>query len=210
MRKFMVIPLAALLVLAVAAPASAGSNASNSSGSALTAQASWYSDDGGIESYGSLYAWQESGASSAYLEYFEQRGAYVDCTPADDTDEFYGFQGQYRYGHGEGTLAIGRGSADAQASGTLETFITVVDDCTGDYSESAGGRVPASLDLVATGSKIMERGTSSFKIPSEFNSHSSYSTTSRMAAGTASIGDGPAVAVDGGIGKVSWRDHGNS
>ena len=49
---------------------------------------------------------------------------YVDCTPADDTDESYGFQGQYRYGYGEGTLTIGRGSADAHASGTLEIVTT--------------------------------------------------------------------------------------
>ena len=208
MRKLMVLPMAALLALAAAAPASAGPNVSNSSGSALTAQGSWYSDAGGVETSGGLYAWQESGASSAYLEYFEQVGAWVDCTPADETDEFYGFQGEFRYGFGEGTLKISRGSADAQASGTLETFTTSIDECTGDYNESAGGSVEVSLDLVANGPKVMERGTSSFKIPSEFNSHSSYSTTSRSAAGTATIG-GSEIAVDGGIGMVSWRDHGN-
>ena len=208
MRKLIVLPMAALLALAVAAPASAAPNVSNSSGSAVTAQGSWYSVADGVESYGGLYAWQDSGASSAYIEYFEQVGAWVDCTPADQTDESYGFQGEYRSGYGEGTLTIGRGSADAQASGTLLTFTTAVDDCTGDYVESPGGSVAVSLDLVATGSKIMERGTWSFKIPSEYNSHSNYSTTSRIAAGTATI-DGSEIAVDGGIGKVSWRDHGN-
>ncbi len=208
MRKLMVLPMAALLALAVAAPASAGPNVSNSSGSAVTAQGSWYSDAGGVERHGVLYAWQDSGASSAYLEFFEQVGAYVDCTPADGTDESYGFQGEYRFGYGEGTLMIGRRSADAQASGTLETFTTSIDECTGEYSEAAGDSVAVSLDLVANGPKMMERGTSSFKIPSEFNSHSSYSTTSRSAAGTATIG-GTEIAVDGGIGKVSWRDHGN-
>ncbi len=208
MRKLMVLPMAALLALAVAAPVSAGPNVSNSSGSAVTAQGSWHSDAGGVETYGGLYAWQDSGASSAYLELFEQVGAYVDCTPADETDESYGFQGEYRFGYGEGALTIGRGSADAQAFGTLETFTTSIDECTGEYSEPAGGSVEVSLDLVADGPKMMERGTSSFKIPSEFNSHSSYSTTFRSAAGTATIG-GTEITVDGGIGKVSWRDHGN-
>lgn len=208
MRKFMVLPMAALLALAVAAPVAAGPNVSNSSGSALTAQGSWYSDAGGVETYGGLYAWQESGASSAYLEYSEQQGAWVDCTPDDDTDEFYGFQGEFRYGYGEGTLKVSQGSADAHASGTLESFTSSIDECTGEYSEAAGGSVEVSLDLVATGPKMMERGTSSFKIPSEFNGHSSYSTTSRSAAGTATI-DGTEITVDGGIGKVSWRDHGN-
>jgi hypothetical protein len=54
----------------------------------------------------------------------------------------------------------------------------------------------------------MERGTWSFHIPSEYNNHSSYSTTYRTADGTATIG-GDEIAVDGGIGKVSWRDHSN-
>jgi len=208
MRKLIVLPMAALLALAVAAPVSAGAKVSNSSGSGLTAQGSWYSYEGDVESYGSLWAWQDSGASSPSLEYSGQIGAYVDCTPADDTDDSYGFQGQYIYGYGEGTLAIGRGSDDARASGTLETFTTLVDDCVGEYAESVDGSVSVSLDLVATGPKMMDRGTWSFKIPSEFNSHSSYTTTSRAAAGTATI-DGSEIAVDGGIGKVSWRDHGN-
>ena len=208
MRKFMVLPTAALLALAIAAPVSAGANVTNSSSSAVTAQGSWESHAGDVETYGSLVAWQDSGASSAYLEFFEESGQYVDCTPADDTDDSYGFQGQYRYGYGDGMLAIGRGSLDAHASGTLEISPTVIDDCVGSYVETIDSGVPASLDLVANGPKIMERGTWSFKIPGQFNSHSSYSTTARSAAGTAKIG-GDAVAVDGGIGKVSWRDHGN-
>jgi hypothetical protein len=208
MRKFMVLPTAAVLALAIAAPVSAGANVSNTSQSAVTAQGSWESHAGNVETYGSLVAWQDSGASSAYLEFFEESGQYVDCTPADDTDDSYGFQGQYRYGYGDGTLTIGRGSSDAQASGTLEISTTVIDDCAGTYDETTSSGVAASLDLVANGPKIMERGTWSFKIPGQFNTHSSYSTTARSAAGTATIG-GNAIAVDGGIGKVSWRDHGN-
>jgi hypothetical protein len=84
-----------------------------------------------------------------------------------------------------------------------------VDDCIGLYDESWAGGVSVSLDLVATGPKAMERGTSSFKVPSEYNSHSSFTTTFRAAAGSATIGDEPDFAVEGGIGKVSWRDHGN-
>ena len=208
MRKFMVIPLAALLVLAVAAPASAGANGSNSSGSASTAQGSWYSDAGGVDTYGSVNAWQETGSNEVYLDFWEESGQYVDCTPANDTDESYGFQGQYRYGSGEGSFTIGKGSADAEASGTLDITTTTVDDCAGTYVESQESGVAVSLALVATGSKIIERGTSSFKVPGEFNSHSSYSTTSRLASGTATIGGGE-IAVDGAIGKVSWRDHNN-
>lgn len=208
MRKFMVMPIAALLALTIAAPVSAGANVTNSSQSAMTAQGSWSSAAGGVETYGSVWAWQDAGSPSAYLEFFEGSGAYVDCTPADDTDESFGFQGQYRYGFGEGTLTVGRGMGDAQAAGTVEVYTTVIDDCAGTYQESQEGGLAISLDLTATGAKVMERGTWSFHIPSEFNSHSSYTTTYRTAAGTATIG-GDEVAVDGGIGKVSWRDHSN-
>jgi len=211
MRKLLVLPMAALLIGAIAAPVSAGANVNNSSQSATTAQGYWGSGgkEGGVEAYGSLYAWQDSGSSAAYVEFSEGSGQWVDCTPADDTDDFYGFQGQSRYGSGDGTLKVGKGSSDAHASATLEIYSYVIDDCAGTYDETSEDGVLVSLDLVATGPKIMERGTGSFKIPSQFNSHSSYSTTSRSAAGTATIGDGPAITVDGGIGTVSWRDHSN-
>ena len=208
MRKFMVMPIAALLALTIAAPVSAGANVANFSQSAMTAQGSWSSGTGGVETYGTLLAWQDAGSPSAYLEFFEESGTYVDCTPADDTDEYFGFQGRYRYGFGEGTLTVGRGMGDATAAGTLEVYTTVADDCAGTYEEIQESGLAVSLDLTATGAKVMERGTWSFHIPSEFNSHSSYSTTYRTAAGTATIG-GEEMAVDGGIGKVSWRDHSN-
>lgn len=206
MRKFLVLPAAALLILTVAAPVSAGANVSNTSQSAVSAQGSWTSHTGDKESYGSIYAWQDSGSASAYLEFYEESGQWVDCTPADDADDFYGFQGQYRYGYGDGSLTIGRGQADAHADGVMEIWTTVIDDCLGSYVESQESAVAVSLDLVANGSKVMERGTSSFKIPSEYNGHSSYTTTFRPAAGSATIG-GVETAVDGMIGKVTWRDH---
>jgi hypothetical protein len=210
MRKLLVLPMAALLLAAIAAPVSAGANVTNSSQSAVTAQGYWGSGkEDGVETYGSLYAWQDSGSSSAYVEFSEGIGQYVDCTPADDTDDFYGFQGQSRYGSGDGTLNVGKGSSDAHASAILEIYTSVIDECAGTYDETSVSGVPVSLDLVANGPKIMERGTGSFKIPSQFNGHSSYTTTSRSAAGTAMVGDGPAIAVDGGIGTVSWRDHSN-
>lgn len=210
MRKLMVLPMAALLALAVAAPVSAGPNVSNSNGSALTAQGSWKSQDGGIESSGWVGAWQNAGSSSAAIDYFEERGAYVDCTPADDTDDFFGLQAQYRYGTGEGTLTVGGQLGDAHASAILEITTVDVDDCIGTYTESSVGGVAVELDMVAAGPKVMERGTWSFHIPSESNSHSSYRTVFRGAVGTVTVGDGPAMSVDGGIGEVSWRDHNNS
>lgn len=208
MRKFTVIPMAGLLALAIAAPVSAGANVGNHSGSATTAQGSWYSEGADGFAYGYLAAWQEQGATSAYIELFEESGDYVDCTPADETDDSYGFQGTYRYGWGEGSLSVGRGYADATATGTVGIETSTVDDCAGTYVSDFEAGVAVTLDLVATGPKVMERGTWSFHIPGQYNSHSSYSSTYRTAAGTATIGS-DAFDVEGGIGKVSWRDHSN-
>lgn len=208
MRKFTVIPMAALLALAIAAPVAAGPNVTNASGSATTAQGSWFSDSAGGFTYGYMFAWQQQGETSAYIEFFESSGNYVDCTPADETDDSYGFQGTHRYGWGEGSLSVGRGYADATATGTVGIDTATVDDCAGTYVSDYEDGVAIALDLVATGAKVMERGTGSFKIPGEINNHYSYSSTYRIAAGTASIGSDD-LDVEGAIGKVSWRDHFN-
>jgi hypothetical protein len=203
----MVIPMAGLLALAVAAPVAAGPNVGNSSGSATTAQGSWYSEAGDGSTYGYVSAWQDPGSSETYVDFWEETGEYVDCTPGDPNDELYGFHGTYRYGGGPGTLSVGKGFGSASASGVLDVETATVDDCAGTF-DSSYDQIEVTFDLVATGTKIMEKGTGSFKIPAEFNSHYSYSSTYRNAAGTASIG-GDEIAVDGGIGKVSWREHSN-
>jgi hypothetical protein len=208
MRKFMVLAMAGLLVLAIAGPVSAGANVGNYSGSATTAQGSWYSEGAQGFTFGYLAAWQEEGATSAFIDFYQESGNYVDCTPDDENEDFYGFQGTFSYGWGEGSLNVGRGYADASATGTIGIETTVIDDCVGTYDSTFDPEVVVTLDLTATGPKVMERGTWSFQIPSQYNSHSSYSSTYRTAAGTATIG-GDERAVDGGIGKVSWRDHSN-
>jgi hypothetical protein len=208
MRKFMVIPMAGLLALAVAAPVSAGSNVSNSSGSASTGYGSWFSEAGDESTFGYLSAWQEQGQAAVLIDVFIESGRYVDCTPADENDDLFGFQGTYQYGSGSGTLTVGKAFGSATASGLLDIETATVDDCAGTYDETLDSGVAVSLALVANGPKILEKGSGSFKIPSQVNTHYSYSSTSRGAAGTARIA-GDDIAVDGGIGKVSWRDHSN-
>lgn len=207
MRKFMVLPMAGLLALAIAGPVAAGANVANFSSSATTAQGWWYSEGAGKGTYGSVSAWQDSGSNETYVDFWQETGEYVDCTPGDPNDDFYGFQGTYQYGGGLGTLTVGKGFGDASATGLLDVETTTVDDCAGTY-DSTYGQLEVAFDLVANGPKIMEKGTGSFKIPSQFNSHSSYSSISRSAVGTASIG-GAELALEGAIGKVSWRDHSN-
>ncbi len=209
MRKLMVVALAALLAVVVAGPVAAGANVSNTSGSALAAEGSWYTDGPDGYAFGYVSAWQEQGASAAFIQFYSDAGAKVDCTPADPTDDAYGFVGSYRFGYGTGTLAVGRGYGSAAASGSVDIYGADIDDCAGTWLDVYEPGAPVSFDLTATGPKVMARGTWSFHIPSQFNSHSSYSSTYRIASGTATIGDGELTTIDGAIGKVSWRDHSN-
>ena len=209
MRRLLALGLAGVLALAISAPVAAGANVSNSSGSATVAEAFWYADSIDGYSFGYLSAWQETGSSTASLNYWTESGAWVDCTPGDPNDDFYGFQGSYSSGYGMGDLSVGKGYGSASASGTIDLYGALIDDCAGTYEENFDTGIPVSLVMTATGPKIMYRGTGSFHVPSQFNSHSSYSSTTREAAGTVTIGSNDPIATAGAIGKVSWRDHYN-
>ncbi len=207
MRRFAIIVMAGIMALAVAAPVSAGANVYNSSSSALTAQGSWYTEGADGYTFGYVAAWKQ-GSSSPFMELYTETGNWVDCTPGDPTDDFYGFVGSFQFGYGDATLTIGRTYGSANATATFDVYGADVDQCADTWIETSTPGVQVSLALTATGPKVMQRGTWSFKIPSQFNSHSSYSSTYRMASGTATI-DGASMSVDGGIGKVTWRDHYN-
>lgn len=209
MRRFVFVVMAGLMAMALAAPVSAGPNVSNTSGSATVAEAYWYQENGDSSSSGYLSFWREARAASAMVSYWIQEGTWVDCTPADPNDDFFGFQGSWSSGFGEGSLTVSKGYGSAVGSGVVDVYVATVDECAGTYEESFASGIAVSLGLTAAGPKIMYRGTSSFHVPSEYNSHSSYSSTGRMAAGTVTIGSGAPIAADGAIGIVSWRDHAN-
>jgi hypothetical protein len=223
MRRFMVVPLAGLLVLGAAAPVLAGPNVGNSSGSATVAQAGWDSYDEATETYESGYivVAKDSGSSETYAEYSQYAEVTVQCTgadtPDDETDDTWATNSTFRYGYGPATLTIGKKGALATASGTLSVSEGTFDGCTGDEAyapkDTTGGGgesvdVPFTLSLTATSGTIRETGKGSFKLPGQFNSHSSYKSTYRFAAGTFDAGNGT-QAVSGQFGTVSWSDHSN-
>jgi hypothetical protein len=55
---------------------------------------------------------------------------------------------------------------------------------------------------------VRESSRGSFKLPGEYNSHSSYKAVYRFAEGTIDLGAGT-QEVYGQIGTVSWKDHSN-
>ena len=222
MRRFMVFPLAGLLVLGAAAPVFAGANVGNFSGSATVAQGNWDSYDEATETYESGYivVARDSSSSETYAEFSQYTEVVVQCTgadtPDDPSDDTFGSNSTFRYGHGNATLTIGKRGALATASGTLSVSEGTFDGCTGEETyapkDTTGGGetvdVPFSLSLTATSGTIKETGRGSFKLPGTFNSHSSYKSTYRLAAGTFDAGDGT-QQVNGQFGTVSWTDHSN-
>ena len=211
MNKIKVLPAAGLLALELAGPVSAGT-VSNSSGSALEAQgyADQFNDDGSYTS-ASVNAWQDN--TGTYIDLYSiDAAAPVSCgdtTPDDPKGGFWDSSYHALYGSGLGSLALGSGYGSAAASATMDVSVEDHTACTDTYDQSTLSGVTVTLNLTANGSKIMERGTASFKIPGTVNAKSSFSTTYRTAAGSIDFGQG-AIAVDGAIGKVTWRDHLNA
>jgi len=213
MRKILVLPLAGLLALTVAAPAMAGPNVSNTSGSLTIAQGGWKGWDDTTQSstYGDITVVREdNGDVSAQVVSSSQ--AYVQCTgeatPDDPDDDTYGAIGSNLYGYGPASLTIDKSYASATAAGTLEAGRETFNDCTGEYGWEDLSSVDFRLALTASSATIRETGRGSFKIPSEFNGHSSYKAIYRYAAGTLALSGGT-NEVYGQIGKVSWTDHSN-
>jgi hypothetical protein len=207
--------MAGLLALAVAAPALAGPNVGNFSSSLTIAQASWDSYDEATQTFrgGYVAVSREQGAADAFANYSSYSEQYVVCddggTPDDPNDDTVGVVWSSVFGYGPATLAIGKNNSVATASGTLELFRDGFDECTGEWTSEALPAAEFALDLTATSGTIRESGRGSFHIPGEFNGHSSYKATYRMAAGTISGLDGQQSVSNGMIGTVSWKDHSN-
>ncbi|HEX9550196.1 MAG TPA: hypothetical protein VF971_03790 [Candidatus Limnocylindrales bacterium] len=210
MRRLGLVLAASVLLLTMAAPVSAGQSTYNSSSSALTAQGGWDSFDEatGAYEYGWVTGWQVQG-EPAFVEFYGGSFQEIVCTPAQgDQPATTAYLETFRYGAGPGSLTIARSYAAASASGTIDLWTDTYDGCTGEYTSSLAEGVALALELSGAGDLARERGTWSFQIPGEYNSHSRYTSTYRPATGTASL-EGEAHDVYGAIGKVSWSDHSN-
>jgi hypothetical protein len=208
MRKWTVIPMAALLALAIAAPAAAagGPNVSNLSGSAAIVNGEWY-DEG---SYGYAYFGSDS-SYGAYGEFYEESGEWIPC---DDTGETYGFVGSRTYGW-TSDLAVDLDPRlnEATVAGTLELFGETINECTGEYDGGKGEytNVSFSASLVGVGSVTRFRNSGSYHVPGDFNSHSKQSGKERQATGSIDLGDAGVREFDGAVlATVNWSDHSNN
>jgi len=204
MRRFAVIPMAGLLILAIAAPAAAGASVSNQSGTGKVLNGEWYSEG----TYGYAYF----GADSAYGtwgEIYEESGEWVAC---DESGEFYGFVGDRTYGWtGDLTIVLDSRLNRGTASGTLEVVSETVNECTGEYDGTGEPTTVAfTAELDGFGRAARFRNSGSYKLPGEINAHSTQSGKERQATGSIDLGAAGSRTFDYAVlATIAWRDHGN-
>jgi hypothetical protein len=229
MRRFMVLPMAALLALAVAAPVAAGPNVSNQSGSGESIYGEWY--DG--TTYGYVFLGEEAGYGG-FGDIYQESGEWVLCEPAiDETpvkgtgkpsasavptdttpgEEFYGFVGTRTWGYAyDLTIEFSRRLETGRAIGTVDLFTDIVDECNGIYGgDPAFDSGPLVVELTGAGPLASFRGTGSYAIPSEFNGHYNYRGKERQATG--SIDAAGVIAADfdwAYMSQTTWTEHVNS
>ena len=219
MRKLMVLPMVGLLVLAVAAPVAAKPNVSNTSGGGESISGEWY--DGNTYGYVSVGE-ETNGGGFGFI--YQETGTWVLCDPApgggkgaqaaDDTgpgDGYYGFVGTRTSGYTDSVqVTLSRRLATGSATGQIELTEETVDECLGFYDKESLGVVDLKVNVTGVGSVLSFRSRSTYKIPSEFNGHSSYSGKERAATGSVDAGSISAIFDFAYMTQVSWTDHINS
>ena len=221
MRKLMVLPLAGLLALGVVGPVAAAPNVSNTSGSGESIYGEWSSDG----TYGYVSVGQDS-QYGGFADIYQESGTWVECDPGaaglgkdtpstQDTtpgEGDYGFVGTRTWGYSESvTVDLSRRLDSGRATGSIELYTATVDECAGEYADDAVPQVVTlDVSVTATGPLASFRDHGSYKVPSQFNSHSSYRGKERAASGTVSAGTSiDATFSYAGMTQATWSDHTN-
>jgi hypothetical protein len=221
MRKFMAAPMAGLMVLAIAAPVLAAPNVSNTSGSGKSIYGEWSSEG----TYGYVFLGEETGYGG-FGDIYQESGQYVECeggavpppdkggvAPQDTTpgDEFYGFVGTRTYGWATDLhLTLSKRLDTGTATGTAELYTETIDECQGIFGgDPVSETVAINVTATAAGPLASFKGSGQYKIPSEFNGHSSYRGTERLATGSVDAGAIDATFTFAYMNQVSWSEHVN-
>ena len=204
MRRFMVLPMTALLVLAVAAPVAAGPNVSNQSGSGESIYGEWY--DG--TTYGYVFLGEESGYGG-FGDIYQESGEWILC----EGGELYGFEGTRTWGYAyDVTIDMTRRLESGTATGTVDLFTETVDECNGIYGGDPGF-VSGTLVVEVSGAGPLAsfRGSGSYQIPSEFNGHYNYRGKERQATGAIDAAGVISADFDWAyMSQVTWTEHVNN
>lgn len=222
MRRFIVVPLAGLLLLGAAAPAFAGANVSNTSGSGESIYGEWYGD--GMS--GSVFLGEENG-TTGFGEIYQESGEYIECTapvgpapavkstsvtPDDTGGGDYGFKGTRTWGYSENlTIDLSKKLEHGTATGSVELYTAAIDECAGIYGDEAVEETATlRVEVSAAGPLATFRDHGSYQIPSEFNGHSNYRGSERAASGSVVAGSSIDTQLSFGyMSKVTWTEHVN-
>lgn len=209
MRRMPVLGAVVLLV-AIGGPAASGASTTNTTMSATIAEASWSTldPDTGMGEFGVLQFARHDGVTEAFLA--RSFGEIVLCeggdTPADPTDDSFGFVGTDVSGSGPATMALGKQYTSAKASGTVTVEIVTYDECTGDFGTTTTKTLKVSLALTAVSPLIRQQTRSTLRVPGELSAHTVIRGVLREAAGLAKIGT-TRIDADGAIGQLTLREH---
>ncbi|MDH3294415.1 MAG: hypothetical protein OER95_08870 [Acidimicrobiia bacterium] len=198
--------------MAIATPAAAR-DVSNSSQTMVQMQGYWssYDDATGAWEDASVYVTDHSGET--FIEYSRFRSTPITCP-----DGLPGQHIEWLSGYGTGTLEANKDYTSGLAAATVTGWMDTYDVCeTGEevvVPENGGGGDTVTFDVSAsftsTSPLNRERGSGSFKIPGEYNSHNSYSSTYRYGELDVTVDGQTSSGWWGQLGKVSWRNHSNS
>jgi hypothetical protein len=202
MRRLMFIGMVGALGLALAAPVAAGPNTINVSGSGRTIQGEWYGESG----YGAVYLFDE--ATYTYGEFYEESGVYGPCDGSEE--DVYGFVGTRMYGWAQDlTINVDAKLSAGTATGDFEIASETVDECAGSFDVTVE-TVLVTVDVTGTGPLAKFRNSGSFTIPGEYNSHSRYRGSERLATGGIDLGAAGTRDFDWAIlASYSWTEHSN-
>lgn len=222
MRRFLVLPLAALLVLVVAAPVAAGPNTSNTSGSGKTVYGDWSS----AGSFGYAYLGQENG-QPGFGEIYQESGEWVECPAPEGGAEpapekpapedavpgegYYGFVGTRTYGWAyDVQITFSRRLETGTVTGHVDLWTETVDECAGIYGDPLNEQADLSISLTGIGDLATFRGTGSYQIPSVFNGHYNSRGKERAAEGSILAGPIDATFNFAYMSELTWTEHVNN
>jgi hypothetical protein len=200
-----------LLLLPALLVVSAGSASAklviNESGTLTELLAEWYDEGDDTWTYG--YAAAYTMNRRTYIDYFTytseptEEGCWVET---------------YTEAWGPGTLTVAKKYETGLATGTLEGWTGSYVWCEGDEEngefEAANGdgeeiQIDITLDFAATSALHRQKGSGSFKIPSEVNEKSSFSSQYRYGDTDVTV-DGETLRADySQLGSLTYRYHYN-
>lgn len=210
MQRRMWVALLVTFVLLVPAGTVSAKTVVNESGTLTQLAAEWWEDDGESWTYG--YAVATTMNRDTWIDFYEGTTTPIPGDPMC-------WEETYTSAWGPGTLVAGKKYETGHAEGVLEGYTYTYQWCEGDWEDeiepmNGGGEewitLDVAIDFTANTPLYREKGSGSFKLPSELNEHYRYSSEYRYGDASVTI-DGATVPSEWAVlGSVKYSYHSNS